>query len=451
MTRIAGRPLRASLAFAAAVCLGVALRLTEGHFVEGRETSLWLVVLATAVALGAFFVPDRESDVPATILWLPTFATLLASLCLVVFSAGIYLTRPLEREIFPLFLAGGLAVIGAHRLRRLDRRTVLVIAGALAGASVIAGIAVLVLSPAPLIDVWSMQQAAAEALLHGQNPYAMQLPDIVTGTKVDYYPYAPLPMVLTIPGWLLAGDVRASLLAAGLGTILLAGALASPDATAGFGKRAAIILVAWLAVRPTGTFQLEQAWNEPFAVALFAASMLLWRNGRLDAAAAVFGLAIACKQYLFVVGPMLVLFPHARFRHLVIAGAVTVATFVPFAIVDAKDLIEDTILVHVRWAPRYDALTINSWLHARFGLAPIGALSAGLPLAAFAAIGFRGLTAQRRIGRAMIGIAAVLLAAFIVAKQAHANYYDLAEALLVLGAIAELTDAPVLALAGVSI
>lgn len=450
MTRIAGRPLRASLAFAAAVFLGVSLRLTEGHFVEGRETSLWLVVLAAAIALGAFFVPDRDDEAPATILWLPTFATLLASLCLVVFSSGLYLTRPLEREIFPLFLAGGLAVIGAHQLKRLDRRTVLAIAGVLAAATLISGAAILVLSPAPLIDVWSMQQGAAEALLHGRNPYAIELPDIATGGNVSWYPYAPLPMLLTIPGWLLAGDVRASLLAATLATLVLAGLLASPDATTGFGKRAAIILLAWLAVRPTCTFQLEQAWNEPFAIALFAASMLLWRNGRLDAAAAVFGLAIACKQYLFVVGPMLVLFPHARFRHLVIAGAVTVATFIPFAIVDAKDLIEDTILVHVRWAPRYDALTINSWLHARFGLAPISALSAGLPLAAVAAIGFRGLTAQRRVGRAMIGIAAVLLAAFIVAKQAHANYYDLAEALLVLGAIAELTDAPVFARAEVS-
>ena len=89
--------------------------------------------------------------------------------------------------------------------------------------------------PEPYIDLWYMQQRACGLLLLGENPYAALYPNIypdeghygaavLRGHSILSFCYPPLSILLALPGYCLAGDVRWSLLAAtgGAATFLVA-------------------------------------------------------------------------------------------------------------------------------------------------------------------------------------------------------------------------------------
>src|SRR5262249_36858695 len=82
-------------------------------------------------------------------------------------------------------------------------------------------------SPNPHIDVYVFQQESCQALLRGENPYALRFPNIYgpsafvygpglkTEDRVNFgFPYPPLSLYMALPGYLLTGDHRYSQLAA---------------------------------------------------------------------------------------------------------------------------------------------------------------------------------------------------------------------------------------------
>src|SRR6266436_2882443 len=78
------------------------------------------------------------------------------------------------------------------------------------------GVAIVRASPQPWVDVWTVQQGAAEALRHGANPYSvsypniyaslsgrMYAPELLVEGRLAAFPYPPLTVLGDLPAYLL--------------------------------------------------------------------------------------------------------------------------------------------------------------------------------------------------------------------------------------------------------
>jgi hypothetical protein len=234
------------------------------------------------------------------------------------------------------------------------------------------------------------------------------------------HPYPPLGLLLGLPGYLLGGDVRYSLLAA----LTLAGACLAWTGRGTLGIAAALLLL----FTPRGLYVLECAWTEPHAVLCLAALALASaRAPRLVPVA--LGLLLASKQYLALAAPGVLLLagPGRRWpvlrRGLIVAAAVTA----PFLLWDPVAFWRDVVALQFHERFRPDSLSLLS-LVAHSGGPRLGSwltlLAGGAALAA----------ALWRAPRTPAGFAAslafALLAFFLFGKKAFANYYFFAIACL---------------------
>jgi hypothetical protein len=134
-------------------------------------------------------------------------------------------------------------------------------------------------SPRPHIDVFIFQQGGAQALLHGDNPYAVRYPDIYRDTrqgdrpvygpglsgdgKLAFgFPYPPLSLLLSTAGYVALGDHRYAQLIA----MTLAGALIAYSRPGRGVSRVALLAAAGLLFTPRVFFVLGRGWTEPFVV-----------------------------------------------------------------------------------------------------------------------------------------------------------------------------------------
>jgi len=284
-------------------------------------------------------------------------------------------------------------------------------------------------SPEPLIDTHVWQQVSLQALAAGRNPYAIELPDIYQG-RAPYYPegwtaggrclwgyvYMPLCLLLGLPGYLLGGDVRWSLLAAGVLTLLVA-----------FwkGNRLAMAAGALMATSPRLLFVLEQSWTELFVVWAMALVVFCAERARRLLPVAL-GLLLASKQYSIVFLPLVPLLIdgpltwRAVARLIVPAGAVAALLTVPFLLVDPSAFIRSTIQFHLASPFRPDALSLPAAWYAFTRSVPSGIWAwVGWVVAAGLAVWRLPRGAASFAG----GAAAAMLPFVMLAKQAFANYY----------------------------
>jgi hypothetical protein len=294
------------------------------------------------------------------------------------------------------------------------------------------GLWVLRAAPQPGVDVILFQRDAAEALLRGDNPYAITFADPYadstrfygTGVSIDGrlgfgYPYPPLSLLLIVPAHLL-GDLRYAHLAAMTVAAAMI-AFARPG-------RLAFAAAALLLFTPRGFFVLEAGWTEPLAVTLLAATV--FAACRAASSAVPLGLLLAVKQYL-VLGllPLPLLLPpgRSRWKGAMVAAAVAAAVTVPLALWDLPAFVRSAVLLQFRQPFREDALSY---------LVPVGHLLGTTPPAwvAFVAAALAALLANRRCPRTpagfALGLALVLFAFFAFNKQAFCNYYHLVIAAL---------------------
>lgn len=285
-------------------------------------------------------------------------------------------------------------------------------------------------------DVYFFHQLAAEALLGGENPYALQYPNIYgfgtplyapevqVGDRVSFgYPYPPLSLLLALPGYMLGGDYRfAAVIAVGL-TALSAG-FAVPGRLAS--AAAVLVLVSPLTVR-----LLYWGWTETFVGLAFAATA--FAAVRIPRAVPVLlGLLIAVKQY---VAPLLLL-AAVQLHRSGVPRRSTVAVSILVAAI--------SVLPFLAWSPGPFAFSVV-WLQVlqpfRIDAASIPGLIAragGPELPGWIAFVTGGVAtgfALWRGRRSPAGFAAasavVLLAFFLFSKQAFMNYYYFTFILLV--------------------
>lgn len=287
-------------------------------------------------------------------------------------------------------------------------------------------------SPRPFIDVDVVQRDAAQALLAGSNPYAMDFPDIYgqqtgvyspgwvrDGRVLTGYPYPPLTLLLTLPGHM-AGDHRYSHLAA----VALAGAMLAWLGTSWLCRLAAILLL----FTPRALMVIELGWTEPVVVLMAAATVFC----AVRAPRWLFlplGLLLASKQYMVLALPLTVLLvppPWSWRRWLwLMAGSLAVAAAVtlPLALWSWPDFWRSAVVFQLRQPVRDDSLSLLAvWGHAAGSLPRWAAMAVGW-LAVVPAM----VLAVRRCPRSPAGFATglgfVLLVFFSFAKQAFCNYY----------------------------
>jgi len=323
------------------------------------------------------------------------------------------------------FLTGKWREPKAVRLARFAGFAVVV---AVAGADVIKA------SPAPRIDVWTVQQDGAAALKAWRNPYTAVAERDTGPRAADDVPYVypPTQLYLTLPAYVLAKDVRFTMLTA----ILLAGfgmRYIAARARTGLPSIAedAPTLYVWLM---TKTFLiLEQSWVDPVQVMLITMVCCAYVARLPLLTAVLLGVVLSAKQTMFwAVGLTGVILRFDR-KQWVTTACVGAALVLPFALIDFRALKHANFDFLSHLPARPDALTFNTWFLRKFGSELPGAL--GFVLAAIVA-GASMWWMKRSVARLTVALAATYAVFFAFNKWAFANYYFLMAGLASLAAAA---------------
>jgi hypothetical protein len=297
-------------------------------------------------------------------------------------------------------------------------------------------------TPSPEMDVWTVQQEAAAALLRGQNPYSisyrnffgslwhdgmlMYHPDLADARQVHVFIYPPLSVLTQAPSLALFGDVRWTNLAA---VLVAAWALARLAPSGTRDLAAALVLF-----HPATRHQLLYGWTEPIVLApallmaLGVRSAIASDGRRWVLAAVGMGLLAGSKQYSpLLLVPFAAILPRRnRWAALLLAAAVFLAGVLPFMVWDLRGLLRGNILNLMKLPFRSDSLSWNAVL-MRLGAPPVLALAGGvLALAALV----RTWPRRRSAAQAAACASASFGLTLVTGKQAFANYYWLWSGLL---------------------
>ena len=410
-------------AFAAHVLVATALAISNGHDHPVADS----LVFAAVVAVGLGLHDAREGDSPWPYAHVLTWAVAMASIaCAGLLAPGVYLESRAPLVAFFAMNAAAMAVVATYSLDWLAPSRVPSWAAWGRPAALLAlafGISAWVLraSPAPRIDVWVLDQQAADALLHGRRVYgrgALAALDTYDLKRViDTYDYPPLTLLLSTAAFALTGDTRWAQVAA----FLLGAALLFVFArrTTG-GPALATLLMACALFQPSGQFVLEQAWGEPLAVPFLGAFALALSAGRMRSAAIALGLLCALKQHLVLYLPALALLPGVGLPGATIALAVVAATYAPFALASPRHLWASLVLHHWHNPFRPDSLSLPAMVSNAGILLPAW-LGFAATAASFAVL--KGM--PRRLGPLLFAASLQFLVFYVLGRQAFCNYYYL--------------------------
>jgi hypothetical protein len=287
---------------------------------------------------------------------------------------------------------------------------------------------------APPIDVYVFQQEACAAVLKGTNPYTITFPDVIgaewygPGVSVNGrlrfgYPYMPLTLLMSLPGYLLAGDVRYSHLAAIVGAAALI-AYARPS-------RLSFAAAALLLLQPRGLYILERSWCEPQVVLLLAATVFAAARGSRYVPLLV-GLLIVSKQYMLATAALAPLLVPVWTRRKLLsfvgeAALVALVATLPLAMLAPAGFWRSAVALQFRQLYRWDSANFVAWLgHARNlprDVLPVPWWLAFVLLLVAIAIALWSL--PRTTAAFASAVALCYFVFFAFAKQAFANYYFL--------------------------
>jgi Glycosyltransferase family 87 len=281
----------------------------------------------------------------------------------------------------------------------------------------------------PLIDVLLAHEAAAESVARGVSPYSAEVvvpdtsPYSPPGRLIVGYPYPPVTAFGYVLGVWVLGDPRwlsvLALATAASGLIL---GVARVDSQA---RPAALLLVSL----PGVPILVFLGWTEPLTLLLLVTSMLLW-DSRPWPAAVLGGLAIASKQYMLVVAPLLLIAAYRRQPKraavMVLAGIVSV---IPGLVFGWNDLLRSTVTNLAGLNVRPDGSSIQGLLlNIGFDFQIPIAVSLGVPLVVGLLLSTRAHNRRELAASACV----VLTTFFLLGSQAFVNYWFLVAGLAVL-------------------
>ncbi len=399
-----------------------ALVISYGH--NHPVADMLAVAAVPVVGLGLASL-RRQGPVAALAGVLAWVAALASTVAVLVVDPGVFVEASAPRAPFLVLGVAAIGVVASYALDVAGRPVPAWLVGArplvLLGVALGLGAWMLRASPAPDIDVWTVHQQGADALLHGRQVYApgtIDTPDTHSHARaIDTYAYPPLNLVLTAAAYAVTGETRwAQLVAILVGAVLL-------RATAQrSGARAPVpdLLMACLLFHPRGLFVLEQAWGEPLALPLLGGFALAALADRRRVAAGMLGLLCALKQHFVLYLPALALVPGIGLAGVAIALATAFATYAPFALAAPVGLWTAVIVHHLRNPFRTDSLSLTARLWSAGVVVPswVGFAASAGTLGALAWV-------PRRLGPLLLASSLTFLVFYLLGRQAFCNYYYL--------------------------
>lgn len=301
---------------------------------------------------------------------------------------------------------------------RLSRRTVLVAAAA--ASLVVLGWCV-THDPGGVLDVALMHEAGADALAAGSSPWeGLTVPSGAPGaegTVITGYAYPPVTLVWYSIGDWITGDARAS------GVV---GWVVVVVATLGLrpARREPAVLLMTSAALP---LLLWTGWTELLTVALMVGAIALW--SMVGVSSVLFGLALATKQYMVVLVPVVLALGSSRaaLRKLVSLAVAAVATLAGFVM--GPQYLDAIIFAYSDFAVRSDSSSIYGFVTM---ITPPFALPSWLaPVVAVVTATWLGVRRSIDGPGALLDVSAIVLAVFFVlGNQSFANYWFIVWAML---------------------
>jgi len=330
-----------------------------------------------------------------------------------------------------------------------------------------------------LIDVWVILQGASLGAAHGQNPYRMTFDGVPPGQVNDCFNYLPVTFLAPVPSRLLLGDVRyagAAVLLVGVVALAwrargaapsrltpprVAPSLPAPSREApsreapsreapsreapsreapsrealsrgalsrGALSRVALPLALLVGLLPGSLYEVQQAWNEAILVGALAGAALLADRGRPWWAVACVAVALATKQHVVLLLPLLAFWPAFGVRRAVVAAAGGGALCLPWYLWDPPRFTHCTVDFFLDLPARADSLSV-------WHLLPHGVGTPLLLVAAVASYAVALRSLPRDGAGLLLGWGLILAAWDLVNKQSFLNQWLLV-AQLTLAALA---------------
>jgi hypothetical protein len=310
----------------------------------------------------------------------------------------------------------------------------------------------------PEIDVWSIFQQSAAGLFHGVNPYGITDFSVPAGQTANCFNYLPVSFLASWVGWVSADDVRYS-----EDVIMLCGWLALAAAIVVRTERDSQTRFTALTLLLTGftlagTLRVaQQAWNESLILGflLIAAAMLPLGNdatvlsasrhddarlGRSGAAARLanwawlpIGLALATKQHVVLILPLLAFWPAVGWRRTGYSVLTAFLVSSPWVFWDFARFKTCTVDFFLNIEERKDSISLWRFLpHHTQNLAVL----LGLAIAYLLAFKF----VPRTVGGLLISAGLVLFGFDLSNKQTFENQWWLVAQLLVCGLAVRVVD-----------
>ena len=207
----------------------------------------------------------------------------------------------------------------------------------------------------PAIDVFHFVNQAADKVVTG-NIYGTTWTDINAADPVVVtkgFPYLPMTALLLAPFRWMLGDARWGLL---LATLISGAVLAWVSCR----TRSGTMLGAFLLLSPATLLMVESAWTETLVLALLLPALVLFAVGRSIAGVILLALALATKQHVIVLLPLLAAWRTVGWRHAGLALAGAASLCLPWVIANPRTFVHDTVGLHLDIAPRVDALTVHA-------------------------------------------------------------------------------------------
>lgn len=334
-----------------------------------------------------------------------------------------------QKLLLIVLALAALAIIGSFFARW---RTVYV--GMFLVAWLCLGMWIIKTTPNPFIDVFVFQQESADAVLHGKNPYSMTFTNIygqgspvyaqelqIDGRVAFGFPYAPLSLLMILPGYL-AGDHRYAQLVA----LTLAAALIAFSRPGIFATLAAILLLTTSRV----FMVIELGWTEPLVILWLAATIFCaCRYPR--ATPYMLGLLLAAKQYTIFIPPIVALLIMPRFTwrayaiFLLKAFGVAAIVTLPLILWDPHAFLRAAVTLQLKQPLREDALSYLLWWYWHVDKEQAKAMT-WLPFAGVAVMIPLCLWLWPKNPGGFAGAMAIIYFAFFALnRQAFCNYYFL--------------------------
>ena len=332
------------------------------------------------------------------------------------------------------FLCGAVAVALVLGNDAATRRRAVI---AMIVAATVIHMAVPIVVRDPSVDVWSLTDAAARALLHGIHPYTIPASRVYTAANSNafsapFYPYMPATLLVFAPAIAIVGDYRFLLAACVPVTALF---LRSAARARGINDRFIDVLTLALLLHPRGFVLTLVGWTEQLMAVVASASVYWAACAESDVlASSAWFVVSALKQYMVAPPILYVLMtkPTPRLKAVGIGAAAALATVLPFLVWAWKPTWRGILFQFYDIpGPQNDAASLVSVGTKLFGVT----LGRWWSVAAQLVVAGAGYWRRGRDGSVVLVSAAALYATFLFGWQAYFNYYYFVAVLLLLAAV----------------